>query len=160
MDKENFNILVLGHTTFGIRRFRVRKETFKIIFCLLLFFQLSITFFLCDYIQLKKKQYNLNQLRQESHIQRSQIQLFSAKIEELEKKLSKLKDFDHRIRIAANLEKGHEAIPFIGMGGPPSSQMQGKIKGEPKESEPFVSPASRPELAFDPSSARGTQSSP
>jgi hypothetical protein len=128
MDKDYFNILVLGHTPFGIRRLRVQKETFKILFGLLLFFQLSITFFLCDYIQVRKKQFNLNQLHQESQIQRYQIQSFSAKIEELEKKLSKLKSLDKKIRIIANLERGHENIPFIGMGGPPVSVIREKIK--------------------------------
>jgi hypothetical protein len=133
MDKDYLNILVLGHTTFGIRRLRIQKETFKILIYLLVFFQLAVTFFLCDYIQVKKKQFNLNQLRQESHIQKSQIQLFSAKIEELEKKLSKLKDFDRRIRIIANLERGHEVTSFIGMGGPTFSMIQGKTKEEPKD---------------------------
>lgn len=130
MDKDYFNILVLDHTPFGIRSLRVQKETFKILFGLLLFFQLSITFFLCDYIQVKKKQFSLDQLRQESQIQRSQIQLFSSKIEELEKKLSKLKGLDKKIRMIANLERGHETIPFIGMGGPLSPVISREIKGQ------------------------------
>ena len=132
MDKDYLNILVFGHATFGIRRLRIKKETFKILFCLLVFFQFSITFFFCDYIQVKKKSLLLNQLRQESQIQKSHIQLFSTKIEELEKKLSKLKHIDTRIRTIANLERGHEVIPFIGMGGPSSSVAQGKLKEEPK----------------------------
>ena len=135
MDKDYLNILVLGHTTFGIRRLRIQKETFKILIYLLVFFQLAVTFFLCDYIQAKKKTFLLNQLRQESHIQKSQIQLFSAKIEELDKKLSKLKDFDRRICIIVNLERGHEVIPFIGMGGFSPSVTQEKLKEEPKGSE-------------------------
>jgi hypothetical protein len=132
MDKDYFNILIFGHMTFGIRRLRMQKETFKILVYLLVFFQLAVTFFLCNYIQVKKKNYLLNQLRQESQIQRSQIQLFSAKIEELEKKLSRLKDFDRRIRIMANLERGQEVTPFIGMGGPPSSVIQGRLKEKSK----------------------------
>jgi hypothetical protein len=135
MNKDYFNILVFGHTTFGIRRLRVKKETLKILIYLLAFFQLSIMFFLCDYIQVKKKTFLLNRLRQESQVQRSQIQLFSAKIEELDKKLSKLKDFDRKIRIIANLEKGQESIPFIGMGGFSPSVTQEKLKEEPKGSE-------------------------
>jgi len=92
-------------------------------------------FFLCDYIQVKKKSFLLNRLRQESQVQRSQIQLFSAKIEELDKKLSKLKDFDRRVRIIANLERSHEVTPFIGMGGFSPSVIQEKLKEEPKGSE-------------------------
>lgn len=135
MDKDYLNILVLGHTTFGIRHLRVKKETLKIFIYLLAFFQLSIMFFLCDYIQVKKKSFLLNRLRQESQVQRSQIQLFSAKIEELDKKLSKLKDFDRRIRIIANLEKGQESFPFISMGGFSPSMAHGKSKEESKGSE-------------------------
>jgi hypothetical protein len=140
MEKDDLNILIFTDTTFGMRRLRIQKETFKILFCLLLFFQLSITFFLCDYIQVKKKNFFLNELRQESQVQKSQIRLFSAKIEELEKKLSKLKDFDRRIRVIANLERGHEAIPFIGMGGPSSSLIQRKPKEEPTTSESLLLP--------------------
>jgi hypothetical protein len=135
MDKVYFNILVFGHATFGIRRLRIKKETFKILFCLLVFFQLSITFFFFDYIQVKKKTFFLNQLRQESQIQKSQIQLFSAKIEELEKRLLKLKYINMRIRTIANLERGHEVIPFIGMGGPSPSVAQGKLREKPKRNE-------------------------
>jgi prefoldin subunit 5 len=63
-------------------------------------------------------------LRREFQVQRSQIQLFSAKIEELEKKLSRLKDIDRRVRTIANLERGYEITPFIGMGGPPHKKPQ------------------------------------
>jgi hypothetical protein len=128
MDKDYLNILVFGHTPFGIRRLRIRKESFRIGAYLLLFLQLSVTFFLCDYIQVRKKTFFLNQLRQESQIQKSHIQLFSSRIEELEKKLSRLKDIDQRIRIIANLERGQETLPFIGMGGLPSSTAQGKLR--------------------------------
>jgi len=77
----------------------------------------------------------LNQLRQESQIQKSHIQLFSRKIGELEKKFSRLKDIDQRIRIIANLEKGQETLPFIGMGGTSSSVAQKKLKENPHEGE-------------------------
>ena len=128
MDKDYINILVFGHTTFGIRRLRIKKETFRIGAYLLVFLQLSITFFFCDYIQVRKKTLLLNQLHQESQIQKSHIQLFSTRVEELEKKLSRLKDIDQRIRMIANLERGQETLPFIGMGGLPSSAAQEKLR--------------------------------
>jgi hypothetical protein len=135
MDKDYFNILVFGHTPFGVRRLRIKKESFRMGVYLLFLFQLSITFFFCDYIQVRKKTFLLNQLHQESQIQKSHIQLFSTKIEELEKKLSRLKNIDQRIRIIANLEKGQENLPFIGMGGPSPSVPRRKSKEELKESE-------------------------
>jgi hypothetical protein len=130
MDKEYYNILILGHTTFGIRRLRIKKESFKIGVYLLAFLILSITFFFCDYIQVRKKTFLVNQLRQEAQIQESHIQLFSSKIEDLEKKLTKLKGFDKRIRTIANLEGGGKTTSFIAMGGFPSSGVQEKLDDE------------------------------
>ncbi len=132
MDKDYLNILVFGCSTFGITRLRIRRETFKTLVYLLAFFQLSIMFFLCDYVQVKKRELHVNQLRQESQIQKDQIQLFSTKIREVEKRLSRLKDIDGRIRAIANLEKNQEITPFIGMGGSPSSAILQKVK-EKKE---------------------------
>ena len=128
MEKDFLNILVFGHTTFGTRHLKIRKETFKVLVYLLAFLQLSITFFLCDYVQVKRRQLNLNQLRQESQVQKVQIQLFSTKIKEVEKKLSKLKVIDQRIRAIANLERNQEITPFIGMGGASSSGILEKLK--------------------------------
>jgi hypothetical protein len=135
MNKEYFNILILGHTTFGIRRLRIKRESFKIGVYLLAFLILSITFFFCDYIQIRKKTFLLNQLRQEAEVQNSHIQLFATKIEELEKKLTKLKGFDRRIRTIANLEGGEKTTSFIAMGGSPSSGIQEKLGEETKGTE-------------------------
>ncbi len=126
MDKDTINILIFGHSTFGIRPLRMKKESIRIAVYLLIFLQLSVTFFFCDYVQVRKKTFLLSQLRQESQVQKSTIQLFSRKIGEIEKKLSRLKDIDRRIRIVANLERGQEALPFIGMGGSSFSSTRGK----------------------------------
>jgi len=128
LDKEYFNILVFGQKTSKTRHLRIRKKTFKIVFYLLSFALLSTTFFFCDYIQLKKKTFELNRLRQETETQKSQIQFFSARIEDLERRLSKLKDFDKRIRIIANLEKSQETTTLVGVGGPSPSDIREKLK--------------------------------
>ena len=130
MDKEYFNILVFGHKTSKTRHLRIRKKTVKISFYLFGFVLLSTTFFFCDYIQVKKKAFELSRLRQETQNQRSQIQFFSARIEDLEKQISKLKEFDKKIRIIANLERGQETAPFMGMGGPSPSDIRDKLKKE------------------------------
>jgi murein DD-endopeptidase MepM/ murein hydrolase activator NlpD len=133
MDKEYFNILIFGHKTSRTKHLRIHRKTFKIVLYLSAFALLLTTFFFCDYIQVKKRAFELNRLRQEAQTQRSQIQFFSARIEDLEKQLSKLKDFDRKIRIIANLERGAEAAPFMGMGGPSPSDIREKLKGEKDE---------------------------
>ena len=130
LDKEHYNILIFGHKTSKTRHLKIRKKTVKISFYLIGFALLSTTFFFCDYIQVKKKAFELGRLRQETQNQRSQIQFFSARIEDLEKQLSKLKEFDKKIRIIANLERGQETTASMGMGGPSPSDIRDKLKKE------------------------------
>jgi hypothetical protein len=130
MDKDYFNILILGHTTFGIRRLRIRNERFKIGVYLFAFLMLSITFFFCDYIQIRRKTFLLNQLRQEAQAQQSHIRLFSTKVKDLEKKLTRLKEFDKRIRTIANLEGTGKTTSFIAMGGSSSPGIQERLDEE------------------------------
>ena len=130
LDKEFYNILIFGHKTSKTRHLKIRKKTVKISFYLIGFALLSTTFFFCDYIQVKKKAFELGRLRQETQNQRSQIQFFSARIEDLEKQLSKLKEFDKKIRIIANLERGQETTASMGMGGPSPSDIRDKLKKE------------------------------
>jgi murein DD-endopeptidase MepM/ murein hydrolase activator NlpD len=91
---------------------------------------LSTIFFLCDYIQVRKKTFELSQLRRQTQEQKSKIHFFSSKIEDLERQLSTLKDFDRKIRIIANLEKSQETTSFMGMGGPSPSDIREKLKAE------------------------------
>jgi murein DD-endopeptidase MepM/ murein hydrolase activator NlpD len=133
LDKDYFNILIFGQKTSRTRHLRIHKKTFKIGLYLLAFGLLSTIFFFCDYIQVRKKTFELNHLRLETQEQRSKIHFFSSKIEDLEGQLSKLKDFDKKIRIIANLEKGQEATSFMGMGGPSPSDVREKLKGEKDE---------------------------
>ncbi len=133
MDSEFINIIIFGHKSAKSRHLKIRRKNFKVAIYLLSFFLLSATFFFCDYIQVKKKAFQLGQLRQETQVQKTQIQFFSARIEDLEKQLSKLKDFDKKIRIIANLEKGQEATPLMGLGGPSPSDIREKLKAEKDE---------------------------
>ena len=133
MDKEYLNILIFGHNASGSRHLKIRKKSFRIGLYLFSFLFLSAIFFFCDYIQVKKRAYELDLLRQETQTQRSQIHFFSARIEDLERQLSGLKEFDRKIRIIANLERGQETTPFMGMGGPSPTDIRENLKKEKDE---------------------------
>jgi len=130
MDREYYTILIFGHKTSKTHNIRIRKKNIKIGLYLSGIFLLFLILLFCDYIQVKRRAYEVAQLREISEAQKSQIYFFSSKIEELEKQLSRLKEFDNRIRIIANLEKSQEITPFIGMGGPSSSDIREKLKEE------------------------------
>jgi len=133
LDKDYFSVLVFGQKTSRTRHLRIHKKTFKAGLYLLAFCLLLTIFFFCDYIQVRKKGFELTQLRHETEEQRSKIYFFSSKIEDLEKQLSRLKDFDRKIRIIANLEKGQETTSFVGMGGASPSDVREKLRAEKDE---------------------------
>jgi murein DD-endopeptidase MepM/ murein hydrolase activator NlpD len=133
VDKEFFNVLIFGHKASKTRHLKIHKKTVKVALYLLAFALLSTTFFFCDYIQVRKKAFELNRLREEAQAQKSQIHFFSARIEDLESQLSKLKEFDKKIRIIANLDRGQEAAGVMGLGGPSPSDIRDKLKAEKDE---------------------------
>jgi predicted RNase H-like nuclease (RuvC/YqgF family) len=133
LEKDYFNVLVFGQKTSKTRNFRIHKKTFKIGLYLLGFGLLSTIFFLCDYIQIRKKTFELSQLRQQTKEQKSKIHFFSSKIEDLEEQLSRLKDFDKKIRIIANLERSQQTTPLLGIGGPSPYDVREKLKAEKDE---------------------------
>lgn len=129
-DKEYITILVFGHKTSKTRHLRIKRKTIHVGFYLLAFLLLSLTFFFCDYIQVKKKAFEVARLREQTEAQRSQIYFFSSKIDELEKQVSRLKDFDRRLRIIANLERGQEHPGVLGMGGPSPSDIRDRLRSD------------------------------
>ncbi len=133
MDKDCFNVLIFGQKTSKTRHLRIHKKSFKVGLYLLSFGVLITILFLCDYIQIRKRTFELHQLRQQTQEQRSKIHFFSSKIGDLEKQLSRLKEFDNRIRIIGNLEKRRETTVFMGMGGPSPSDIREKLKSERNE---------------------------
>jgi murein DD-endopeptidase MepM/ murein hydrolase activator NlpD len=130
LEKEYFDILIFGDRTSKTKHLRIYKKIFKIISYILTFVLLSVTLFLCDYIQFKKKAYELNQLRQLAQAQKSHINFFLARIEDIENQFSRLKDFDKRIRIVTNLERGPSTTSLMGLGGPSPSDIREKLKAE------------------------------
>ena len=136
LEKEYISILFFGHYTSGTRQLRMSKKSLKILLYLSAFILLAATFFLSDYIQLKKRAFDVYRLHQEMKAQKSQIHFFSAKVEELEVQLSGLKEFDRKTRIIANLERrGQETAPLMGIGGPSPSDIREKLKEREDEKE-------------------------
>jgi hypothetical protein len=120
MNRECFSVVVFDQSSSETRRFRIRNKTFYLLASLLF----SLMLFFCDYIHIKKQAFDLNRLRQEARVQTSQIQFFTGRIEELEQRLSKLMDFNKRIRVIANLERNQEMVSFTGMEGIPSTDIR------------------------------------
>ena len=126
MNQECYRIVFFDQGVLRTKHLKIYKRTFYLIAFLLFFLMI----FFCDYIQMRKQAFDLNRARQEVQLQKSQIQFFTMRIEELEGQLSKLMDLDKRIRVIANLEQKQEMVSFIGTGGTPPSDRHDKVKTE------------------------------
>ena len=129
LEKEYISILFFGHHASRTKQFKISKKSIKILLHLSASILLVAIFFLSDYIQVKKRAFDVYQLRQEMKGQTSQIHFFLAKVEQLERQLSGLKDFDRQIRIIANLERKEQGTDsLMGIGGPSPSDIREKLR--------------------------------
>ena len=129
LEKEYISILFFGHHASRTRQFKISKKAIKALLHLAACSLLIAIYFASDYIQVKKRAFDVHRLRQEMKGQTSQIHFFLAKVEQLERQLSGLKDFDRQIRIIANLERREQGNnPLMGIGGPSPSDIREKLK--------------------------------
>ncbi len=126
MNQECYRIVFFDLGVLKTRHLKIYKRTLYFVAFLLFFLMI----FFCDYVQMRKQAFDLNRVRQESQVQKSQIQFFTMRIEELERHLSKLTEFDKKIRVIANLEQRQEMVSFIGTGGMLPTNRQAKIETE------------------------------
>ena len=78
---------------------------------------ISMGWIIKDYIRLKNKMIQLNELNQENKVLKSQVVLLAHKIVKINKRVAKLSEFDRKLRMLVNLESNEESTPFIGVGG-------------------------------------------
>ncbi len=105
MRKRHLTFFVLTNDASRSRQFKIPVKKFKILAgvsaCLLLIFG----FVIFDYVRLWGNASELYNLRKENTAQRIELQTFSAKMRGMESQLSKLRLFDKKLRIIANIEK-------------------------------------------------------
>jgi len=114
-----YNILIFSKKASAIRRYRLPRPLAKLILFVIPVCFILLGYFSFDYVIIRREVLDLNRLREETQLQRSQIDFFCEKIGDLEKKIAGMREFDRRLRILANLEGSEESTRrFFGVGGP------------------------------------------
>jgi septal ring factor EnvC (AmiA/AmiB activator) len=114
-----YNILIFSKKASAIRRYRLPRPLAKLILFVIPVCFILLGYFSFDYVIMRREVLELNRLREETQLQRSQIDFFCEKIGDLEKKIAGMREFDRRLRILANLEGSEESTRrFFGVGGP------------------------------------------
>jgi hypothetical protein len=131
-----YNILIFSKKASTIRRYRLPRLLAKLICLAVPISFLFLGYFGFDYAMMRQEVLELNRLREETQLQRSQIRFFSEKIGEVEKKIAGMREFDRRLRILANLEGPEgKTRQFLGVGGPPPADIRETLLLQRNEEE-------------------------
>ena len=127
LSKRYLTFFVLSNDSTRSRQFKIPHKRFKVLKGLSICLVLAISFVIFDYVRLRGNISEAYNLRKENTAQRIELQSFSAKMREMESQLSKLRLFDKKLRIIANIEKprgmaAKDQLMGVGGGSPSSAQ--------------------------------------
>jgi murein DD-endopeptidase MepM/ murein hydrolase activator NlpD len=115
--EESYTIMVLPSPTSKTYRYCISKKNLKRIVGFSSFGLLLLVFFLFQYFYLIGETWELNSLQKETIAQKLQIQIFANRIEDLKKQMVRLREFDAKLRIIADIGPSKVNTEFLGMGG-------------------------------------------
>ena len=118
MDKKRFTIILMPQDHAKIRQVKIPAKLFKGLVAFASISLLAGAFMLYDYVGLRFSSNETALLKKENIEQKIQLQTFSSKVESLEGQMAKLRQFDKKLRIIANLESRSGSERLYGVGGP------------------------------------------
>lgn len=118
MGKKYYTVIVVPQETSEVKRYRLSKRFLKIMASAGVAVVFSSAWLLYDYINVKNQIWEARELRDVAQAQKNQIQSFANKISTLETQMTKLRQFDTKLRVISNLEKEGPKEQYIGVGGP------------------------------------------
>jgi murein DD-endopeptidase MepM/ murein hydrolase activator NlpD len=119
---KKYTVMIMSDPTAKVRKLKVpalspiQLISTGIVF--LLVTSLLTVYFVSDYIQMKGQVKELNVLREENTVQRFQIEAFNRNLGMIRTELDSIKNFDHKLRVMADLEQATEHDSLLGVGGP------------------------------------------
>jgi len=135
---KKITIVYLPEGINAVRQFKVPKVLVNII----LVFSLSVVTLLVwasnDYLQIKKNIPEKLSLLQQNSQYKNQLKSLAGKIDQINKKVAELKEFETKIKIMVNLDTGEKEAQFLGIGGSEFSLLESEAASG-KASQKLVS---------------------
>ncbi|MDY6854038.1 MAG: peptidoglycan DD-metalloendopeptidase family protein [Thermodesulfobacteriota bacterium] len=117
MFKDHYTILLFPSKTSKVKKFRLSQFTIRSLFFSIVTVMIALGLIVFDYVNIKLESFELARLKEDTRRQKTHIQSFVDKIGSLESQLARLKQFDTKLRIIANIEKPKDADQTLGLGG-------------------------------------------
>ncbi|HEY4485203.1 MAG TPA: M23 family metallopeptidase [Nitrospiria bacterium] len=115
--EESYTVLVIPSPASKTYRYQLTQKALKIIIGGTATVAVMLFVFLVHYFIMASDMWELKALRKETNAQKIQIQIFASNITDLKKQMNRLKDFDTKLRVIADIGPPPPSDQLQGMGG-------------------------------------------
>ena len=118
MGNRSYTFLVIPQRKGSIKRLRVSPGLLSFISIAIVTVSLLLCYLSYNYIDTRCKVEELVRLEQLTSLQKDRLDFLASKVDDFEKKMINLAQFDKKIRIMTNLANDHNDSQLLGVGGP------------------------------------------
>jgi hypothetical protein len=115
-EERRFNILIFSKESSRVKRLKISGGWLGFLALSVCVLLLALGFLSWHYFRAREARLHLASLREEDQIQKSKLGLLADKVSHLENQISKIREFDSKLRVVANLEPPPSSM--LGVGGP------------------------------------------
>jgi len=135
MPKDFYTLLILPKKHSSAKKICLSGALVKGVSVFVMGVLLFVMYFSYDYIHIRREQRELARLKQQTVEQRKQIEGLVARVDQFSEKMEELKQFDKKIRMMANMDKGRDKEQWLGIGGPVAveSRLRSQMAADDKE---------------------------
>lgn len=117
MSLKKITIVYLPDGTNAVRQIKVPRLVVNLILALSLSVAICLVWASSDYLKLKKNIPGSISLLKENNQYKNQLKAFADKIDQVNKRMAELKEFETKIKVMVNLDTGEDETQFLGIGG-------------------------------------------
>jgi murein DD-endopeptidase MepM/ murein hydrolase activator NlpD len=125
---KKFTILVIPEGTNRVNRFSLPRIVLPLVLALVIGAVGMSVYWFNQYDTLRADLPDLHNLQEQNRRQEAQIDSFATRLFEFKQQMAKLKSFNRRLRVMANLEKPSSSDDVFGIGGPEVHQGGSGVK--------------------------------
>lgn len=122
MENKYYTLLVIPQRKGSIKKLGISTAFLTVIFVAISTLLLSFCYLSYSYIDARDKMGELARLEQVTSLQKDRLDYLASKVDDFEKRMISLAQFDKKIRIMTNLDNNQNTSQLLGVGGPMSEE--------------------------------------
>ncbi len=130
MSKKKYTIMILPDETTRVRKYSVPKTTVRGFLVILAVLILGLGYLVTDYYGVKRMVAELDKLRLEARQHQQQLVTFAKSFDDLQSEMTRLRQFDMKLRVMADLDGVIYPEQIMGIGGEnpePFNPLEGEL---------------------------------